>query len=66
MCTKEQFTARIAQGLADRKAEREAREIEERERRGREYGMYVSNKMIRNPRNKGIKQKALGNYGFQT
>lgn len=38
MCTKEEFTARIAQGLADRKAEREAAEIEEAERRA--YKQY--------------------------
>lgn len=60
MCSKEDFTARITQGLADRKAEREAAEIEEAERRAYEHYMYVINKTD------GHGKKRYGKPFFQT
>lgn len=60
MCTKAVFTARIAQGLADRKAEREAAEIEEAERRGYEHWTYVRNKT------NGHGKKLYGQPFYQT
>ena len=60
MCTKEQFTARVAQGLAERRVEREAAEIEEAERRAYELFEYLLNKTD------GHGHKRYGMRGFQT
>ena len=44
MCSKQDFAERIMQGIADRKAAREAAEIEEQERRLAQHRGYLRDK----------------------
>lgn len=60
MCTKEAFTARIAQGLAERRAEREAQEVERKERKELQYWCYARDKTD------GHGKKRFGNAFFQS
>lgn len=60
MCSKEEFVNRVAQGLADRRMERELAQIEAAERLGHEHVMYLRNKTD------GHGKKMLSNKFFQT